>query len=79
METEDLTGIPLKSIWGPINCRPLKLLESPGLIVEPPQTSNEHRQNQGGYSCAVESGGQATGAERHATPRCHLRGRETSQ
>ena len=36
METADLTGIPLKSIMGPINYRPLKLLGSPGLIVEPP-------------------------------------------
>ena len=37
METSDLTGIPLKSIIGPINYRPLKQLESPGLIVEPPK------------------------------------------
>ena len=37
METADLTGIPLKSIMGPINYRPLKLLGSPGLIVEPPK------------------------------------------
>ena len=36
METTDLTGNPLKSIMGPINYRPLKLLGSPGLIVEPP-------------------------------------------
>ena len=35
METADLTGIPLKSVMGPINYRPLKLLGSPGLIVEP--------------------------------------------
>ena len=35
MEMADLTGIPLKSIMGPINYRPLKLLGSPGLIVEP--------------------------------------------
>ena len=33
METSDLTGVPLKSIMGPINYRPLKLLGSPGLIV----------------------------------------------
>ena len=41
METADLTGIPLKSIMGPINYRPLKLLGSPGLIVErtKPRTS----------------------------------------
>ena len=37
METADLTGIPLKSVMGPINYRPLKLLGSPGLIVEPPK------------------------------------------
>ena len=37
METADLTGIPLKSIKGPISYRPLKQLESPGLIVEPPK------------------------------------------
>ena len=37
METADLTGIPLKSILGPVNYRPLKQLGSPGLIVEPPK------------------------------------------
>ena len=37
METPDLTGIPMKSVMGPINYRPLKLLGSPGLIVEPPK------------------------------------------
>ena len=37
METADLTGIPTKSVMGPINYRPLKLLESPGLIMEPPK------------------------------------------
>ena len=37
METADLTGIPVKSVMGPINYRPLKLLGSPGLIVEPPK------------------------------------------
>ena len=37
METADLTGIPMRSVMGPINCRPLKLLGSPGLIVEPPK------------------------------------------
>ena len=37
LETADLTGIPLKSIIGPINYRPLKLLGSPRLIVEPPK------------------------------------------
>ena len=37
MEMADLTGIPLKSIMGPINYRPLKLLGSPGLILEPPK------------------------------------------
>ena len=37
METADLTGIPVRSIMGPINYRPLKLLGSPGLIVEPPK------------------------------------------
>ena len=35
METADLTGISMKSVMGPINYRPLKLLGSPGLIVEP--------------------------------------------
>ena len=37
VETADLTGIPLKSIMGPVNYRPLKQLGSPGLIVEPPK------------------------------------------
>ena len=37
METADLSEIPLKSIMGPINYRPLKLLGSPRLIVEPPR------------------------------------------
>ena len=37
METADLTGILVKSIMRPINYRPLKLLGSPGLIVEPPK------------------------------------------
>ena len=32
-----MTGIPLKSVMGPINYRPLKQLVSPGLIVEPPK------------------------------------------
>ena len=35
METANLTGIPVRSTMGPINYRPLKLLGSPGLIVEP--------------------------------------------
>ena len=37
LETADLTGIPQKSIMGPVNYRPLKQLGSPGLIVEPPK------------------------------------------
>ena len=37
IETADLTGIPTKSAMGPINYRPLKMLGSPGLIVEPPK------------------------------------------
>ena len=37
MDTADLTGIPTKSVMGPINYRPFKLLGSPGLIVEPPK------------------------------------------
>ena len=37
METVDLTGIPLKSVMGSINYRPLELLGSPGLIIEPPK------------------------------------------
>ena len=37
METSDLTGIPTKSVMGPINYRPLKLLGSPGFVVEPPK------------------------------------------
>ena len=37
METADLTGIPIRSVMGPINYRHLKLLGSPGLIVEPPK------------------------------------------
>ena len=37
METADLTGIPTRSVMRPINYRPLKLLGSPELIVEPPK------------------------------------------
>ena len=37
MKTADPTGIPMKSVMGPINYRPLKLLGSPGIIVEPPK------------------------------------------
>ena len=37
MKTADLTGIPIRSVMGPINYRPLKLLGSPGLIVEHPK------------------------------------------
>ena len=37
METADLTGIPTKSVMGPISYRPLKSLGSPGLVVEPPK------------------------------------------
>ena len=40
LETADLTGIPKKSIMGPVNYRPLKELGSPGLIVEPPKHGN---------------------------------------
>ena len=36
-ETADLTGIPIGSVMGPVNYRPLKLLGSLGLIVEPPK------------------------------------------
>ena len=36
MKTANLTGIPMRSVMGPINYRPLKLLGSPGFIVEPP-------------------------------------------
>ena len=35
VETADLTGIPMRSVMGPINYRLLKLLGSPGLMVEP--------------------------------------------
>ena len=37
METADLSGIPIRSVMGPINYRPLKLLGSLGLIVDPPK------------------------------------------
>ena len=37
MKTADLTGIPMRSVMGSINYRPLKLQGSPGLIVEPPK------------------------------------------
>ena len=36
-ETADLTGIPTKSVMGPINYRPLNPLGSPGFVVEPPK------------------------------------------
>ena len=36
-ETADLTGIPTKSVMGPINYRPLKSFGSPGFVVEPPK------------------------------------------
>ena len=72
METADLTGISTRSIMGPINYRPLKLLGSPGLIKEPPQAPNEHCQNQVGNSRAIEGGGQTTGPKRNGTARCRL-------
>ena len=37
LEMVDLTGIPQRSIMGPIDYRPLKELGIPGLIVEPPK------------------------------------------
>ena len=37
MKTTDLTGIPMRSVMGPINYSTLKILGSPGLIVEPPK------------------------------------------
>ena len=37
MKTADLTGIPMRSVMGPITYRPLKLLGSPELMVEPPK------------------------------------------
>ena len=37
LETADLTRVPQRSIMGPINCRPLKELGSPVLIVDPPK------------------------------------------
>ena len=37
LETADLTGIPKRSIMGPVNYRPLKELEKLGLIVEAPK------------------------------------------
>ena len=37
LEAADLAGIPRRSIFGPVNYRPLKELGSPGLIVEPPK------------------------------------------
>ena len=33
----DLSGIPRRSIFGPVNYRPLKELGSPSLIAEPPK------------------------------------------
>ena len=41
LEISDLTGIPQKSIMGPVNYRPLEQLGSPELIVE----SAKHRKN----------------------------------
>ena len=37
LKTADFTGIPKKSIMGPVNHRLLKEMGSPGLIVEPPK------------------------------------------
>ena len=37
LETADLMGITQKSMMGPVNYRPLKLLGCPGLIVETPK------------------------------------------
>ena len=37
LERADLNGIPKKSIFGPVNYRPLKELGSPSLIMEPPK------------------------------------------
>ena len=63
MQTADLTGIPMRSVMEPINYRPLKLLGSPGLIVEP-QAPKKYRQNQIGNSRAVEGSRKATGTKR---------------
>ena len=76
IETADLTRIHMRSVMGPINYRPLKLLGSPGLIVEPPQAPNKYRQNQNGNSCAVEGSRQATGTKRDGASRRRLRGCE---
>ena len=45
METADLTGIPTKSVMGPINYRPLKSLGEPGTGGGASQTPNQHCQN----------------------------------
>ena len=37
IETTDLTGVPMRSVMGPINYRHLNFLGIPGLIVEPPK------------------------------------------
>ena len=69
MDTADLTGIPMRSVMGPINYRPLKLLWSPGLT---PQAPNKFCQNQFGNSRAVGGSRQATGPKRDGTTRCRL-------
>ena len=73
METADLNGIPLKSVMGPINYRPLKAVGESRAHSGAPQTPNKYSKNQIGNSCAVEGGREAAGAERHGAPRCRLR------
>ena len=72
METVDLTWIPTRSVMGPINYRPLKLLGSPGLIAEPLNTKTALPESVGTPSRAVEGSRQATGSKRDGAARCCL-------
>ena len=80
MKTADLTGIPTKSVMGPINYGPLKLLGSPGLIVEHPK----HRTSIARIRLVTPAqlrvvGGQATGSFGDRIASRRLRGCEVGR
>ena len=76
LETADLNGIPKKSIFGPVNYRPLKELGSPSLIMEPPK----HRTSVASIGVAIHAQLRAVEnflSRKHGTPRYCLHGPET--
>ena len=68
-ETADLTGIPTKSVMGPINYRPLKSLGSPGFVVEPPKHRTSIARIRVATPAQLRVVGQADGSERDGITR----------